>query len=128
MKFNIDELVVFSPKVYAPPYKPYYDNYVEQIFKIVAFHEGDHIELECISDSNIIVNGYIHPDEILNISDYFQILSEYHNSGWQDLWLNMSEYINASNENKENFKKSFTGIIIERINKLLDYHNSIKAI
>lgn len=57
--------VYFRSKVFSPPYSPYYDAYKGHKFKVVRLHYDDsHIELKCISDPNVIVAGYVHPDEL----------------------------------------------------------------
>ncbi len=62
----IGDKVCFSKKVFKPPYVPFYDAYKGHIFKIVAFHYSDtHVELECVSDVTVKVNGFVHPDELL---------------------------------------------------------------
>ena len=62
---KIGSYVVFDPKVLEPPYAPYYDDYETHLFKVVAFHEGEHIELECVCCSNVKVNGCVHHDELI---------------------------------------------------------------
>jgi hypothetical protein len=66
MNLKQNEIVFFDPKVYAAPYAPHYNRYRNHAFKIVAFHEYDHIELECISDPTVKVNGYVHEDELIS--------------------------------------------------------------
>lgn len=59
----------FKQKVFKTPYTPYYDHYKGHKFVIKEMHEGDHVYLECISDSNVKVNGYVHLDEIERIGE-----------------------------------------------------------
>jgi hypothetical protein len=56
--------VYFRSKVFEHPYAPYYDAYRGHKFKVIALHPGDHIQLECISDSSVNVNGHVHADEL----------------------------------------------------------------
>jgi len=59
--------VIFAKKVFEPPYTPYYDAYKDQVFEIVAYHHNyTHVELVCVSDPTIEVDGYVHPNEIIN--------------------------------------------------------------
>ena len=62
--FGVGSIVKFKDKVYAYPYSPHYDLYLGQTFQIVAFHEGNHIELQCLSSPSIKVAGYVHEDEL----------------------------------------------------------------
>ena len=61
----------FLDKVYRPPFKPYYDKYREHEFVIKHFHPEDadnrHVLLECVSDPNLKVDGYVHIDDLTNI-------------------------------------------------------------
>jgi hypothetical protein len=59
----------FHPKVFKPPYAPYYDTYKNHSFTIVRYPKEapGHIEVRCIDDPNIKVNGFIHFDEIVAI-------------------------------------------------------------
>lgn len=66
--FNLGDRVEFDSKVYWPPYAPWYDNYKYQEFTVVALHHEDsHIELICITDPSIEVEGYVHPDELVRL-------------------------------------------------------------
>lgn len=56
--------VCFRSKVFGPKYTPYYDAYKGHTFRVVAVHEGDHIELVCTSDPSVIVQGCVHDDEL----------------------------------------------------------------
>jgi len=67
MTLHATDIVVFNPKVYKSPYTPYYDAYKNHQFRIVAFHPGHHVELECI-DGDIVVEGYVHDDELVLVS------------------------------------------------------------
>ncbi len=71
MSSNITEgsIVIFDVKVYGYPYSPYYDAYKDHIFEVIGLYtERDsiciHAELKCISDPLVIVQGYVHLDEI----------------------------------------------------------------
>ncbi len=57
--------VIFSPKVFEPPYTPYYDAYKGHQFRVIAFHPLGHVEVECIDDPSVIVSGHVHDDELL---------------------------------------------------------------
>ena len=61
---KIGDLVTFNSKVFCPPWTPYYDAYKGHTFEIVSFHPGHHVELKCVSDPTIIVQGHVHDDEI----------------------------------------------------------------
>ena len=56
--------VHFKSKVFQEPYAPFYDAYKGHTFRIINIHEGDHCELVCISDTSVIVAGYVHKDEL----------------------------------------------------------------
>jgi hypothetical protein len=58
---KIGQHVTFHPKVFKPPYTPYYDEYEGHTFQIIALHEGGHIELKCVS-GDVKVAGYVHSD------------------------------------------------------------------
>ena len=49
--------VCFRSKVFEGSYVPYYDAYKGHHFEVVAVHEGDHIQLKCVSDPTVIVQG-----------------------------------------------------------------------
>jgi NAD(P)H-flavin reductase len=66
MKFKVGDKVQFREKVYRKPYTPYYDDYKGHAFEIVGVHEGDHIELKCIT-GDTIVKGHVHDDELIKI-------------------------------------------------------------
>lgn len=61
----------FLDKVYRPPFKPFYDKYRGHEFVVKHFHPDDvdkrHVLLECISDPNLKVDGYVHIDDLTNI-------------------------------------------------------------
>ncbi len=61
----------FLDKVYRPPFKPFYDNYRGHEFVVKHFHPDDvdkrHVLLECVSDPNLKVDGYVHIDDLTNI-------------------------------------------------------------
>lgn len=59
----VGKCVVFKPKVYSAPYTPYYDKYKGHTFVVTDVAE-DHYALKCISDSNVIVDGYVHEDDL----------------------------------------------------------------
>lgn len=56
--------VFFRSRVYEPPFSPYYDAYKGHKFKVVKLHHGDHIELTCVSDPTVKVNGYVHVEDL----------------------------------------------------------------
>ncbi len=65
---KIGSIVTFVPKVYEPPYAPYYDAYKNQTFRVAAYHyQYTHVEVKCVSDPTIKVAGYVHPDEIMDV-------------------------------------------------------------
>ncbi len=65
---KIGGLVKFADKVFAAPYAPYYDVYKGHTFQVVAYHDNfSHVELKCPDDPSIIVRGYVHLDEIVDI-------------------------------------------------------------
>lgn len=53
----------FRDIVFEPPYTPYYDEYRGHTFVIDYYSEEDenrqHVRLTCISNPDIIVNGYV---------------------------------------------------------------------
>ena len=53
----------FRDIVFEPPYSPYYDEYRDHTFAIKYYSEEDenrqHVKLICISNPDIIVNGYV---------------------------------------------------------------------
>ena len=64
---NIGSKVVFSDKVFHHPYTPYYDAYKGHTFEVVAFHEGGHVQLKCVSDASVVVKGCPHDDELVAV-------------------------------------------------------------
>lgn len=60
---EVGKCVVFNPKVYSVPYTPFYDKYKGHTF-VVSDVAEDHYALKCISDNNLIVDGYVHEDEL----------------------------------------------------------------
>jgi len=80
---RIGDRVMFKDKVFAPPYTPYYNQYLGQVFQVLLFHvldentddliqcgtyaPGCHVELACISNPEIKVAGYVHDDEIVQV-------------------------------------------------------------
>ncbi len=59
------QIVKFADKVFEPPLAPYFDKYKGETFRIINFHHDEtHVEVECISNGNIRVDGYVHPDDI----------------------------------------------------------------
>jgi hypothetical protein len=67
VKLKVGEVVEFDPKVFTPPWTPYYDRYKGHTFKVVAMYPGRHVAVECLSDPTIITQGYVHDDELLTI-------------------------------------------------------------
>lgn len=65
-------IVFFHDKVFSSPYAPYYDEYKDQLFEVLAIHEGDHYELICISDFSVNVKGYVHGDELIPAASRIQ--------------------------------------------------------
>lgn len=64
-KLMIGDKVKFNEKVYSDPYTPFYDEYKDHEFVVIALHYNDsHVELSCTSDSNLAVVGYVHADEL----------------------------------------------------------------
>ena len=64
---TVGQRVVFNPKVFKAPYAPYYDAYKDHEFEVVALHyRGTHIELKCVDAPEVLVKGYVHPDELKN--------------------------------------------------------------
>lgn len=62
---RIGDIVTFTDKVFEPPYAPHYATYRGHVFRIVTYHHNrSHLELCCISDPTIIVNGYVHLDVV----------------------------------------------------------------
>ena len=55
---RVGDLVCFIEAVYKAPYAPYYNDYRNHHFKIVSFHEGDHVELECVT-GDVKVKGNV---------------------------------------------------------------------
>lgn len=60
--------VKFADKVFLPPYAPHYDAYKGHVFQVVAYHYNySHVELKCATDPTLIVQGYVHLDEIEDV-------------------------------------------------------------
>ena len=63
----------FNDYVYEDPYIPFYDAYVGHEFVIDHFMEEDerkeHVWLKCVSDPSIIVDGYVHFYDLVEIED-----------------------------------------------------------
>jgi len=72
---EINSTVVFHSKVFYDPYRPYYDEYKNHIFRITQVHTqepyGDplepHYTLICVDDPAITVKGNVHGDELIKI-------------------------------------------------------------
>jgi len=65
---RIGQEVTFNEKVFNYPYAPYYNAYKDHTFEVVAFHyEDTHVELICVTDRSLIVDGYVHPDELVPV-------------------------------------------------------------
>ena len=56
--------VYFRSKVFEGPYAPYYDAYQGHKFRVVKIHHGNHLELECLTDPELRVAGWVHDDEV----------------------------------------------------------------
>ena len=58
----------FRDIVYAAPYAPYYDSYRGHTFCIDHYSDEDeqrqHVWLTCVSDSSIVVRGYIELNQL----------------------------------------------------------------
>ena len=57
----------FNEKVYEPPFTPYYDRYKDHLFMIDHYHPDpdaadDHVWMTCLTDSDVLVDGYVHLD------------------------------------------------------------------
>ncbi len=66
--FKKGDVVYFHEKVFGPPWQPYYDKYKDLIFVVVALHYDDtHVELTCLEDPNIKVDGYVHLGDIVHV-------------------------------------------------------------
>lgn len=57
-------IVEFREKVFQEPFKPHYDAYRGHVFQINTIHAGGHVELICVDDKSIVVQGHVHEDEI----------------------------------------------------------------
>jgi len=75
MKFSdtrLDQLVRFDPRVLEPPYAPYYDAYERHVFRIDHFRMQDDSDeglwLICITNPDIIVDGYIDPEILVLVN------------------------------------------------------------
>lgn len=64
LHIGVGMMVCFRSKVFAEPYAPYYDAYKGHHFQVVAIHYGDHVELKCVTDPNLMVDGFVHNDEL----------------------------------------------------------------
>jgi|WetSurSiteA1Bulk_404760.scaffolds.fasta_scaffold500424_2 hypothetical protein len=57
--------VCFRSKVFEnPTYVPFYDAYKGHVFEVVGIEDYSHIELKCISDPSVKVDGLVHNDEV----------------------------------------------------------------
>ena len=66
-KIGVGMEVYFKSKVFDPNdfWYPHYEAYKGHKFQVVALHYGNtHVELKCISDPNVVVDGYVHSDEL----------------------------------------------------------------
>jgi hypothetical protein len=63
----------FKDHVYVKPYVPYYDEYKGEIFIIKQTHphdkSGEHVWMECISNTSIKVKGYVHRSDIEQVDN-----------------------------------------------------------
>lgn len=67
-KLKAGMYVYFHSKVFKEPYAPYYDAYKDHKFRIVKTHPHQHYQLECVSDSSIIVQGHVHGNELKRVN------------------------------------------------------------
>lgn len=58
--------VYFRSHVYSPPWSPYFDAYKGHKFKVVGIHEGDHIELQCVT-GDVKVSGHVHKQDLKRV-------------------------------------------------------------
>lgn len=62
----------FKDHVYEKPYTPYYDDYKGHEFIIDHFSKEDemnqHVWVKCTSNENILVKGYVHLDDLVEIN------------------------------------------------------------
>lgn len=58
--------VYFRSKVFDPnrPWFPYYEAYKGHKFRVTGLYEHGHVELVCISDPSVVVQGCVHNDEL----------------------------------------------------------------
>lgn len=64
---KIGESVIFHPKVFKPPYAPHYDKYLGHRFRVLALHPMRHVELICIDDPSISLDGHVHDHELVSV-------------------------------------------------------------
>lgn len=64
---SIGMKVCFDSKVFESPYTPYYDDYKGHQFEVINIHEGNHVELKCIDNPDVIVKGCVHDDELIQM-------------------------------------------------------------
>jgi hypothetical protein len=64
-KLKPGDVVVFLKKLFEPPHTPYFDGYNGHVFEVVQLHHEDtHVELRCIDDASVVVNGYVSPHDL----------------------------------------------------------------
>ena len=77
MTIKVGTVVEFHPKVYRPPYTPWYDEYDGHLFEVVACYTeepyGDeaepHYKLKCIDDPSVKLKGNVHEDELVILKE-----------------------------------------------------------
>jgi len=63
-QFGVGMRVYFKSHVFGENYKPYYDDYRGHIFEVIARPYKEHLELKCVDDPTVIVNGYVHDSDL----------------------------------------------------------------
>lgn len=71
----IGDKVEFMPHVFEAPYTPHYDAYKGHLFEVVTImcdaDDGeveDHLELRCVDDPSISVNGFVHDCDVVKVA------------------------------------------------------------
>lgn len=116
------DIVVFDVKVYSYPWAPYFNRYIDQTFEIVDFHQNNTIELKCVSDPAILVDGYVFADCVIPVKKHFDNLSGAINT-LPNLSKKLVDEYDVPIKNIELFEKTYRDIFTNKIDTLLDSVN-----
>lgn len=74
-------IVKFRNHVYSPPFAPYYDKYKLHYFMIDHVSKedesGEHVWLKCFSDTELLVDGYVHLSDLEEVALTSKKLEDY---------------------------------------------------